>query len=152
MCIVTKLAQILCLAQKIEIAPHQLRIPERLKALLVERQSFTNGFLAILHDRLGLHGEDLIVGKLLAIVADQLSGRRVLLLRNQEFQETSVQRLLRGIACNPGPILGDRNFFRKTLILNQGEDSLERLPASLLTTGRQLFRRDRRRRRYQGKY
>src|ERR1700719_4120161 len=97
MSIVTKLAQILGLAQKIEIALHQLRIPERLKTLLVDGQSFTDRSFAILHDRLGLHGEDLIVGKFLAIVADQLSGRRVLLLRNQEFQKTSVERLLRGI-------------------------------------------------------
>ena len=38
--IVTKLAQVLRVAQKIEITLHQLRIPERLKTLLVDGQAF----------------------------------------------------------------------------------------------------------------
>ena len=40
--IVTEFAQVLRVAEKIEITLHQLRIPERLKTLLVDRQAFAN--------------------------------------------------------------------------------------------------------------
>ena len=130
--IVAKLAQILRVAQQIKITLDQLRVPQRLEALLIDCQPFANGALPIIHHRSGSHREYLIVGKLLAIVGYQLSGSGIFFLRNQKFQKMSIQRFLFRIASNPGAVLRDRDFFRKPLALNDTEDSLESSPTTLL--------------------
>ena len=68
--IVAELAQVLRIAKQIKVTLHQLRIPERLEAVLVHGEAFSHGSAAVGHQGGGFHGEDLVIRKLLAIVAD----------------------------------------------------------------------------------
>ena len=140
--LVEKLAQIFGFTQQIEITLDQFRIPERLKTLLVNREAFAHRSLAVLDHRFCLHREDAVVGKLLAVVGDEFSSGSILLLRHEELQKTRVQRLLLGIASDPGAVLGDGNIFRQALRLNDAEDALKRLPRPLLGGNGKFFSRD----------
>jgi hypothetical protein len=82
---------------------------------------------------------------LLAVVGDQFSGGSVLFLSNQELEKTRVERLLLGIAGDPGAVLGDGDIFRQALFLNDAEDALKRLPGALLGGSSKFFSGDGRR-------
>ncbi len=129
--VVAELAQVLGVAEEIEITFDELRIPERLESLLVDRESFANRSFAIFDHRGRFHGKDLIVGELLAVVGDELRGGGIFFLRDQELQQAGVERLLLRIAGDPGAILGDGSIFRQSLSLNYAEDALEGLPGTL---------------------
>ena len=123
--LVEEFAQILRFAQQIEITLDQLRIPERLKSLLVNRKAFAHRALAIFDHRFRFHGEDLVVGKLLAVIGNEFSGGSVLFLRNQELEKTRVDRGFLRIAANPVAVLGDGDFFWQALFLNDAENTVE---------------------------
>ena len=129
--VVAELAQVLGVAEEIEITFDELGVPERPESLLVDRESFANRSFAIFDHRGRFHGKDLIVGELLAVVGDELRGGGIFFLRDQELQQAGVERLLLRIAGDPGAILGDGNIFRQSLSLNYAEDALEGLPGTL---------------------
>ena len=111
--IVSKLPQVFRITQQVEVALHQLRIPNRLKALLVYRQAFMHRAFSVLHHRVRPDRKYLVPRKLLAIVTNQLFRRRVFLFRNQKLQKARIERRFHGIAGNPRAVLCDRDFFRQ---------------------------------------
>src|SRR5581483_4949554 len=103
--------------------------------------------LAILNHGPRFHGEYLVRWKLLAIIGNQLPRSGIVFLRDQELQESRIERLLLRIARNPRTIVRDRYILGHPLCLNNAKDALERLPRTLLRYGCELLSRDRRRRR-----
>src|SRR5208283_1106 len=125
---IQKLTKILGLREKVKIALHQLRVPERLKALFVHGQTLLNGALAVFHQRFGLYLEDFVARKLLLVTGDQLIRGVVLFLADQVFQKARVELRLFWVAGNPGAILRDRDFFWHALRLNNAEYAFECAP------------------------
>ena len=126
--LVQKLAKALRFPQQIEVALNEFRVPQRLEALLINHQTLAHRPLSILDHGFRFHRENLVARKLLVVAGNQLRRRGVLLLRNQELQETSVERRLLRIARDPGAVLRDRIVLREALILNNFENALKSAP------------------------
>src|SRR5215469_8183270 len=149
--IVAELAQILSIAQQIEITLYQLRLPKRLEVLFVNRQSFFDRAAAVLDRSLRPDRKNPISGELFAVILKQAARCGKFSLGNQKLQETSIERWFFRITSGPGAVLSDRDILPEPLSLNHAEDALKCPPALLLSYVGELFRSERRGRSNLGK-
>lgn len=91
---------------------------------------------------LGTDGENLVVGKLLMVVRDELCGGGILFFGDQELQVLRVERLLLRIAGEPRAVLGDGDVSRHALGMDDAEDTLQGLPGALFRSRGKFLGRD----------
>src|SRR5579859_4279623 len=137
--LVKKLAQAARLTHKIEIVFDQLRRPQWLEILFVDRQALFHRSLIVSQQGPCLGGKCFIIWKLGAIFRNQVGCSLEVFLLEQKFKVAAVEPCLLWIANDPRIVLLDRRVLSQRLRLDYLKGPLKRLPRALVRDGRESF-------------